>query len=88
MAGKGFGMGCRTRRVGNILGMMTGCGVAGGIGSVGCEGGENSVVVDAEETDVAGETGDVGRICCLEVRFLGDRCGSGVRDGAGCGGDM
>ena len=63
-------MGCRARRVGNIIGKMAGCGVADSSGSVGCEGGENSSIVDAGET---GEPGDVGRMCCLGGYFLGGR---------------
>ena len=54
--------------MGNIIGRMAGCGVADSSGSVGCEGGENSIVVDAGATE---EPGDVGRMCCLGGYFLG-----------------
>ena len=60
--------------MGKIIGIMAGCGVAGNSSSVGCEGGENSIVVDAgEDAGETGEPGDVGRMCCLGGYFLGGR---------------
>ena len=56
--------------MGNIIGIIAGSGVADSSSSAGCEGGENSIVVDAGET---GEPGVVGRMCCLEGYFLGGR---------------